>query len=162
MKYILKSKAVLILVMMGVAIVLLALLFGRTKPVEIGEIETFSFNYQSESTVDGSAHYTLNLEDGIYIASVKPVNVPSEEAQTFAVDKSFARELEQILIDNAVGKWNGFHKTNKRVMDGRSFSLYLTMADGTSVDAHGYMKWPKNFTAMCDAVKALFDAHIPQ
>jgi len=162
MKRILTSKVFLIFVMIGAMIILFAFLFGRAKPVKIGEIETFSLSHRSENTAYGDEHYALRLEDGVYTASVKPLNVPTEETQSFAVDEEFARELEQILIDNGVGKWNGFDKVDKRVLDGRSFSLYITMTDGTSVDAHGYMRWPKNYTDVNAAVEALFQTHMPQ
>ena len=157
-----KSKLALILIIIGVVIVLFAFLSGRSKPVKIGKIESFSLSYTTGNTANANVRYALTVENGVCTAAVKPVNVPPEDERTFVVDADFVRELEQILIDNEVGKWNGFDKTDKNVMDGDSFSLYITMADGASVDAHGYMRWPKNYAAVRDAVEALFDAHMPQ
>ena len=162
MKRILKSKVFLIFVLIGVVIILFAFLFGRAKPVEIGALQSFRYDYNQGYMANSNVWYTLELKDGVYTAGVKPHNVPPEEEQSFAVDQSFARELEQILVDHEVGAWNGFDKVDKRVLDGNGFSLYITMTDGTSVDAHGYMRWPKNYTDVKAAVEALFQTHMPQ
>ena len=140
----------------GVVTLLLALFLGRAKPVKIGEIEYFHFGYNSGSMVNASVSYTLNLKDGVYTASVKPLYEPEEATKTVTVDDSFARELERLLVQYKVGKWNGFHKFNKMVMDGSNFGLSVIMTDGTSLDAHGYMKWPKNYSEVRNGIEALF------
>lgn len=156
MKRILKSKAFLILVIAGVVILLFTLFFGRAKPVKIGEIEYFHFSYSNGSMANGNVSYAMELKDGSYTASVKPLYEPEEARQFFAVDESFARELEQLLVQYKVGKWNGFNKFNKVVMDGDHFGLSVMMTDGTTLDASGYMKWPKNYPEVRDGIEELF------
>ena len=162
MKRFLKSKGILIVIIILVVILLLAFLFGREKPVQIGELQSFRYDYNQGYMANSNVWYTLELKDGVYTAGVKPHNVPPEDEKSFTVTEDFARDLEQILVDHEVGAWNGFDKVDKRVLDGNGFSLYITMTDGTSVDAHGYMRWPKNYTDVKAAVEALFHAHMPQ
>ena len=157
MKRILKSKVFLILVITGVGIGLFSLLSGIMKSVKIGEIGYFSFVYGNGSMINGSVSYTLKLKDGVYTASVKPLYEPEEATKTFTVDASFARKLEQLLVQYKVGKWNGFNKFNKMIMDGDNFGLSVIMTDGTSLDAHGYMKWPKNYSEVRNGIEELFD-----
>ena len=156
MKRILKSKIFLIIVVIGVVIVLLALFFGRTKPAKIGEIEYFHFRYSNGSMANGSVSYAMELKGDGYTASIQPLYEPEEAKRFFAVDESFARELEQLLVQYKVGKWNGFNKFNKMVMDGDNFSLSVMMTDGTTLDASGYMKWPKNYPEVRDGIEELF------
>ena len=156
MRRILKSKIIRILVIAGVAIALCAFFFGRTRPAKIGEIQSFSFSYNAGSTIYSYANYRLEWKEGAYTATVKHCDEPEEAARVFSVDESFVRELEQFLIDNDVGKWNGFDKASRTVMDGDGFSLYITMMDETSLDARGYMKWPKNYGTVSSGIETLF------
>ena len=157
MRRILKSKIVWIFVVVGVAILLFALFFGGTKPVKIGEIEYFHFGYNNGSMANASVSYTMERKDGAYTASIKPLYEPEEATKIVTVDESFARELEQLLVQYKVGKWNGFNKSNKMVMDGTNFGLSVIMTDGASLDAHGYMKWPKNYSEVRNGIEELFD-----
>jgi len=156
MRRILKSKIIRILVIAGVAIALCAFFFGRTRPAKIGEIQSFSFSYNRGSTMYSNVNYKLEWKDGVYTATVKPYDEPEETARSFSVEEGFVRELEQLLIDNDVGKWNGFDKTSRTAMDGDGFSLYITMMDETSLDARGYMKWPKNYGTVSSGIETLF------
>ena len=143
--------------------VLLALfvpfLTGCAKPAEIGTIETFSFRQTAGAMMYASTYYGFaRADDGSCTATIKPAGVPDEQAQVFTVDEDFARALESVLREHEVGRWNGFHKSNSRVSDGRSFSLSVQMQDGTTIEAGGYMKFPKNYAPAADAVAALFEA----
>lgn len=162
MRRILKSKIFLIFIIAGVVIVLSVLFFGGRKPVKIGEIRYFSFSYSAGYAAYSNVNYKLELKDGVYTATVKPLDEPDEVAKVFSVDESFVRELEQFLIDNKVGKWNGFKKASKMILDGDGFSLYIAMTDGTSLDASGYMKWPKNYAVVKGGIDALFGARMEQ
>ncbi|MBQ3049592.1 MAG: hypothetical protein IJC94_06520 [Oscillospiraceae bacterium] len=136
---------------------MLSFLFGCAKNAEIKDIETFSFRYSYGAMSNAYVVYTLTNEDGSYTATIKPKGAPEEEKLEFEVDESFAKELEAFLAENEVGRWNGFQKSNKTAADGKSFSLYITMADGSEVDARGYMKWPKNYNAVSAGITEIFE-----
>ena len=152
-------KKVILLIILILVVVLLAVVFSsRTKPVEIRNIQYFSFSYSSGSEANANANYSLRLQDGAYLVSVKPRGLPEEDMRTYEVDESFVRKLEQFLVSQDVGKWNGFDRSDKRVMDGSSFSLYITLADGSELSAGGYMKFPKNYAAVRSGIEAMFTA----
>lgn len=142
--------------LIGVMVVLLSFLCGCTKRVEIGEIQSFYFRCTEGAMPNAYAEYTLELTDGVYTASIKPRGVPEEGKWTCTVDREFAESLEALLSENEVGKWNGFQKSDKRVADGKAFNLSMKMSGGTTLTAHGYMRWPKNYQAVKAGVEALF------
>ena len=134
----------------------LSFLFGCAKKVKIENIKSFSFHYTYGAMKNACVVYTLTNEDKRYTATVKPKGAPKENTLEFEVDGEFAKELEKLLSKNKVGRWNGFKKSNKRVADGKSFSLYITMADGRKVNARGYMKWPRNYAEVKAGIIELF------
>lgn len=147
---------ILAIVILILIVILICTLVRRSKCVEIGEIERMYFVYTTGNMAHSSVVYELDCEDGVYTASVKPDGVPEEESLHFGVDAGFVRRLEALLRENEVGRWDGFRKSDKRVLDGKHFEMSLTMADGTVLHASGYMKWPKNYSAVRDGIKALF------
>lgn len=154
------SKKIRILTIMGMVILLIMSLFGCAKKAEISEIESFSFGYTDGNMMNSNVRYSLLLENGTYTATVKPLHEPQEAAQTFTVDESFVQTLRQLLIDNEAGKWNGFSKSDKNVLDGDSFTMFILMTDGTTLDAHGYMKYPKNYSTVKNGLDELFGSLI--
>ena len=156
MKRVLTSRTVRIPITAGVVILLSVLFFLKPKAVRIGEIEHFSFSYTCGDTANARVSYGLTLEDGVYTASITPANEPDEAERTFTVEESFARELEQILIRHKVGKWNGFDKADRMVMDGDRFNMFILMTDGTSLNASGYMKWPRAYSEVKYEIEELF------
>ena len=152
----LKLRKAVLFGIIGVIIVSLSILVVSAKIVNIDNIKSFSYGYTGGYVSDANVEYTLSHENDGYIASIKPAYAPQEERIYFSVDESFANELEEILVTNKVGKWNGFDRYNRRVKDGDSFFLYITMMDGTELSAKGYMKWPRNYSAVKQEIEALF------
>lgn len=72
------------------------------------------------------------------------------------VEDSVLEQLEEIAQRNHLEKWNGFHKTNKQVLDGNSFSLMLRMTDGTQISAYGNNSYPKGYGEAEKEILALF------
>lgn len=134
-------------------------LLGRKK-VRIGEILFFSLSYTQGCMVDSNASYRLEWKDGSYVASVKPMNEPEENTQSIPVPEDFARKLEKLLTDYQVGKWNGFHKYDKLIDDGKSFNLVVLFRDENRINARGYMRWPKNYRDVKNQIISLFSEMI--
>lgn len=128
----------------------------RGPSFEIKQLSYFSFSYTSGYSAYSSANYSLTLENGVYTASIKPLNEPDENERRFTVDHAFAERLAELLRTNGVESWNGFNKSNKHVMDGNSFSLTLKNLDGEVLSALGYMSWPKNYSETKAAIIELF------
>ncbi len=126
------------------------------------DLKSFHFSYSTGNMMNASVSYDLRFEDGVYTASVKPNLVPEEEAFVCTVDESFVRELESFLQEMRVDRWNNFHKSNKYVLDGNSFSFSYRTKDGKDVSASGYMKWPKKYQEVKSGLDGIFGKLMPQ
>ena len=124
--------------------------------VEIKGVEHFNFWFTCGYFCDADTVYELCKNGDGFTASIKPVGKPISEKREYAVDSAFALKLEDLLANNGVSKWNGFEKSNKRVLDGDSFALRFTNESGKKLQANGYMKWPKNYIAVKEGIEELF------
>ena len=122
--------------------VILALLPEEKK---IENIKHFRFSYSTGYHMNASVSYEINLVDGKYILKVKPTDIPEEETKEFELSKDKVIEIENKLNEYHVSRWNGFHKVDKYVLDGNSFSLNIRMENSKNIEASGYMMWPVNY-----------------
>ena len=113
----------------------------KNKNVKIENIKRFHINY------DGSH----------YIASIKKDGVAEEDAKMVIISKKDVKRVENVLVKYKVNKWNGFDKVDKNVLDGDSFSLYVTFDDDTSIHAHGDMRYPENYGNVRGELDSIFN-----
>ena len=52
--------------------------------------------------------------------------------------------------------WNGFRKVDRIASDGESFRLNVSFADGQKISASGSSRFPDDYGAAVNAVKAVF------
>ena len=142
-----KGKIILVVFLVFAVICIgfcLLFIIKSLKKVEIKDINHFSFGYSVGNYMDANVSYTLDCAD-VCVATVKKEGVKEEDASKIEVKSDFVKGLEDILKKYDVASWDGFSKSDKRVFDGYSFSLYTKMSNGDSISARGYMKWPKNY-----------------
>lgn len=152
------SKKLYVVILIIAIIVCVALfLSGRPKTIQIKDVTSFSFRYTTGDMINSSVEYTLVCENGVYTATIKPDGVSADDRKSYVVDKVFADKLSHFLRGQRVGDWNGFDKSDKHIMDGDSFSLFIEMSGETLVSARGYMKWPKNYGAVKEGIEAMFE-----
>lgn len=120
------------------------------------EITQLSFHYTKGYAMYADVEYTLQSENNIYTVTIKQDGVASEDADTFVVDEAFVQEITQLLATYNVEKWYNFKKSNKHVLDGDSFSLYIKNENKESLSASGYEKWPKKYLEVKEGLDKLF------
>lgn len=130
------------------------------KPVKIAKIIKFSFFYTVGYAMNASERFELKYENEEYIAQVKLYGIAEEDAIKYKVPENFEQELEKLLKEYSVNKWDGFKKSDKRVLDGNSFDLYVKMEEDNRIDASGYMVWPNNYKEFKEKVVELFKEHM--
>ena len=74
-----------------------------------------------------------------------------------ALSEADLAALEALLVKHKVAKWNGFRGTNKNVLDGDSFGFSLEYADGRTVEASGYMRFPQGYGEARDEIWSFLD-----
>lgn len=153
-----KNKMFLLIgigVLLLVIIVVLCIIF-RPKKVEISQIKRLHFSYSQGYAIYSNIEYELEYKDSKYIATVKPYGVAEEYKREINVTEEFVKKVEDVLSENEVGSWDGFKKSDKNVLDGDSFGMYIDFVDGTSISANGYMSWPKNYSTVRNKLDDLF------
>ena len=151
--FIIVITAIILLVIIGGVLILS---FNINKKVEIGDIKSFKFHYTRGYAMNSYVNYNIDCNDKC-LATIKPYEVPEKEAIQLEIDNKFLKKIETILQKYDVGKWNGFDKTDKNVLDGNSFSLNVSFTNNTRISASGYMKWPKNYKEVRDELDSLFN-----
>ena len=141
---------------LGIIAVMGLLLSGCSTGKEISALTSVSYRYESGTMMYANCSYSLQSVKGKYIAKIRPTGIPDEKAIEVEVDETVMREIEAVFQKYEVGRWDGFEKYNKHVMDGRSFSLSLKMRNGDSLYASGYMEWPENFRSVNKELDAIF------
>lgn len=75
---------------------------------------------------------------------------------TLPMSQEDADMLYELLDACDLWKWNGFHKVDKTVSDGKSFRLNISFADGQELSASGGNRFPDDYGAAVNAIKAVF------
>ena len=152
------KKYIIIGIFVIVFIGIIIFFLGRKKNVEIKEVIGFHFSYSKGYMMNANINYEYyyDKETNKYIVSVKPYLIAEEDKVEKEITKEFGDEIKKILVKYDLGKWNGFKKYAKDVLDGDSFSFHVRMKDEQKIEADGYMMWPDNYRLVRDEYDKLF------
>ena len=120
-------------------------------------IKSMHFSYSTGNMIYSNVRYKLEYKNNKYVANIKPNNIPDEEEKEIEIDENTLQKIIDVLNKYKVYNWNNFHKSDKRVLDGNSFSFYLKTKDKKDIDASGYMKWPKNYYNVREELDNIFN-----
>ena len=112
--------------------------------------------YETSGTAMGSeTELSIVWEgDGFTVAQ------SSDEGQTVRsayVEQTVGKQVTDILREHDVLSWDGYVKSNPRVLDGTSFTLSIDFGDGTTISARGTNSYPKELHAAMREIEDLFD-----
>lgn len=141
-KYIVLIICGVLLLLLILSILLVILLLPKDKKIE--NITHLRFSYTTGYHMNASVSYEIDLIDDKYIVKVKPTDIPEEETKEYELSKEKVKEIENKLNEYKVSRWNNFHKSDKYVLDGDSFSMNVRFND-QDISASGYMMWPNNY-----------------
>jgi hypothetical protein len=119
---------------------------------EIINSNIIEFSYEHGSYFGGYNDYHLYYtEEGI--AHIEAIGYNGSELNIDKdIDESVFGEIEKIVNEQEIYKWDGFDESDNDILDGSSFSLKIMYKDGQSINAHGYMKYPDNYRIASDAL----------
>ena len=147
------KKVIIILVLIGG---ISMFILKKNNKVKITDIKYLSFYYTQGNMMNSNVKYTLTYENDKYIAEIKPNFKSEEEMKKVEIKKNDIEKIIETLKKYNVNKWNGFNKSDKYVLDGDSFSLYITFLDNTKLNASGYMMYPKNYNEVQNVLDKIF------
>ncbi|MDO5322410.1 MAG: hypothetical protein Q4G06_00185 [Clostridia bacterium] len=135
---------------------LMALILSQTAPVRTdAALTTFSFNHGGMS-VDQIYSYAVYEQDGCMLADFDLYC--RYEIEGVELDAADVEALQALIDENDLWSWDGFQESNSYVLDGDSFGLSASFADGTKLSAWGSNAYPKGYSAGAQAICAYFGA----
>ena len=149
-------KKIFLILIIIIIIITIIFIIKRKKEVEISKIKYFNFGYTTGNMIDAYVSYNIELKDKKYLVSIKPTRIPEEETLKIEISPKEMNKIKKILKENEVGKWDGFQKSDKNVLDGNSFSLSVRFTNNDSISASGYMKYPNNYKKVQDELDKFF------
>ena len=104
--------------------------------------------------------YEFRTEEGRHTAYFYMAN--EEEPYPVAVDQAWVDTLAGFIAQYGMMGWNGFHGSDSMLLDGTQFSIDFAFADGTTVQASGYGRFPANYGDASAAIDAHFLQLLPE
>ena len=155
-----KKIWILLIILILVIITSFILVVIKRRKIEFTKdnIKHMHFSYSTGNMMYSNVQYNINYKDYRYIVSIKPDNVSEEDKKEIEIDENTMEKIVNVLNKYKVYNWNRFHKNDKRILDGNSFSFSLTTKDNKSIDASGYMKWPKNYHNVRAELDSIFSS----
>ena len=148
------TLVILLIITLGIlgAIKLMKILKDKDGGREKIDSNIIEFSYEHGNYFGGYNEYHLYYtEEGI--AHIEAIGYNGSELNIDKdIDESVFAEIERIVNEQEIYKWDGFDESDNDVLDGYSFSLKITYKDGQSINAHGYMKYPDNYRVASDAL----------
>lgn len=119
---------------------------------EMKDFVKLSFAHNGMSSYD---NYNLELEviDGKKLVRVVGIGAEPYEKEA---DARIYDALKALMLDSDVPNWDGFNKVDNNVLDGSGFSLTVTFADGTKLNAHGSNDFPKGYSLFHRGINKIF------
>ncbi|MBQ3306583.1 MAG: hypothetical protein IJG68_00160 [Bacilli bacterium] len=112
--------------------------------MKIENIKSLEYFYTTGYYINADVRYNIECEKSC-ILKIKPQGKSNEEQEEYELSEETLKQIEDLLNKYQVSEWDGFNKTDSRVLDGNSFHFYVTYEDGKSISASGYMSYPKNY-----------------
>ena len=151
-----KSKNIIIIGIVLVIIIVVIVIFIKNKNSikSIDNIKSFKYYYSTGNGINDNAIYEIKCSDECK-AIIKPDGIPEEKQLEVIINQDIVKDIEKILNQYKVYKWNGFNKRNSHVLDGRSFSMYITTKK-SYISSSGYMKYPRHYNSVKKEIDKIF------
>lgn len=119
------------------------------------EITAFSFYHTASWAEDCYCLELTREEDGVRLYAEELFS-GGRVAETM-VDGDVLEQLGELAGTYHLEDWNGFQESDSHVLDGSSFSLDITLADASTISAHGNNSFPRHYSEVSSAVRVLYD-----
>lgn len=149
-----KLKVILILIV--TALLTTCILLSKKDDKEVS-LKSLSFSSGSGMFKDSIEKFNIECKNNKCSVTIKPKNLSDKEEKKIEVDKKTKEKLESIITKYNVKEWDGYNKSDSRIMDGYSFNLKIEFEDKTTITAYGYMKYPKNYVEFRDEIEKIFN-----
>ena len=115
-----------------------------------------SFCYETVGTAMGSETRLSIVREGNGFTVIQSSG-GGRNVRSAHVGQEAGGQMTGILRAHNALAWNGFAKSDPRMLDGTSFTLSIAFDDGTTILAQGANNYPKGLSAAVGEIKNLFD-----
>lgn len=115
---------------------------------------------ESSSYFKRVQYYEYHAKDGAHEAHFYMAN--EEEPLVIPVDEAWVVTLNGFISQYGMDKWDGFRGSASGLLDGTHFSVEFALADGTSVSASGYGRFPSGYGDASSAIDEHFMNLLPE
>lgn len=144
------------IIAVSLVMILMLGLTGCQKQIPIEDMgRLVEFNYSFGSFLGGDWSYKIYKKSGKTYLLGEGSNGVELKGES-VVSENVSGDIEKIIKDNDIVKWNGFSKSDDDILDGYSFSIKAIYENGT-IEASGYMKFPSNYDAAHKALSTYLE-----
>ena len=133
-------------------------------PPEIGgeplNITSFYFSHSASMMDDCYCFNITRGEEGTHLYAEELFS--GGRMVDTIIDGTVLEQLGELSGTYHIDQWDGFDKSSGSVMDGSSFTLEITLADGGTVSAHGSNRFPAYYSEVSSVIRALYTELIEQ
>ena len=119
----------------------------------ISGVRELSFRYRSGGS---DVRYALEQTADGYLATVRLEGESADDAVTVPVGEDIADEIAGLLNDYDVMRWDGYHESERGVLNSDRFSFSVYFAEGSGISADGYMTVPENYDEVSEGLDEIF------
>lgn len=125
-------------------------------PIETAGAIMNYFELRTSGGVAGVMYkYILSREsDGVYFI-YDDTKIENKDEMKIGVDEELLDKVRRLFDKYEVEKWNGYSMEARDVVDGDGFGLEIGFDNGERLYAHGYHKFPKNYSEFQIEIEAL-------
>lgn len=150
-----------ILIIIGICVlviggIILFFVLRKTEDTKITDLKKMKFSFTQGYMINSDTYYELENDDYGCKVTIKPYEYDEASKASFYVDESISKNVLDVLNKYNVKKWDGFKGDNKYVLDGDTFSMNITLKNGTEITASGYMEWPENYSKVKSELEDIF------
>ena len=149
----------ILLPLMAAGLVLLCACGGGKEPAppEIGgeplDITSFYFSHSASVMDDCYCLKVTRSEEGTHLYAEELFS--GGRIVDTVIDDSVPEQLGELSGTYHLDQWDGFDKSSSAVSDGSGFTLEITLADGSTISAHGSNRFPAYYSEVSSAIRAL-------
>ena len=151
------NKRLIIIIVIVIIILLIFTVFKLfcKEKVSISSLKSLEYTSSDGRSISNYANYKVICDNECFLET-KPYGLYDDDVIRVKVDDDTISKIISILQEYHVEEWDGFDKVDRHVLDGTTFSFYLTTKENQKISAHGYMKYPKNYSQVIEKLEDIF------
>ena len=128
--------------------------FAAAPPMqEAPAVETFYFTRSGMSADQARSYQIRETARGRFAW----IELHNDDHYVLPLTDEDMASFSALVQELGLTEWNGYHKIDRDVLDGASFSLSVEFEDGGVIDASGSNCFPRDYSEKTSAIRDFFE-----